>query len=325
MVSFLTPVVTAFGISVVLCQLFIPLLKRFHVGQQVREDGPKEHLKKSGTPTMGGVVILFAVFLTSLLFVKRYPRIWPVLFVMLGFGCIGFLDDSIKLLRSHSMGLAPMQKLLLEAAVTMGFAFYMGIGNMETKVLIPFTGGLSDGIFLELGVWYVPLLFFGMLGCANGANFTDGIDGLASGVTLMISAFLAVVSIGAGHQSAPVSCAVSGALLGFLMYNMYPARVFMGDTGSLFLGGAVCGLAFALDVPLVLILVGLVYIVETLSDIIQVTYFKLTHGKRVFKMAPIHHHFELSGWSEVKIDAVFSAFALVLGAAAVLLSRVMFG
>ena len=311
MVSFLTPVVTAFGISVVLCQLFIPLLKRFHVGQQVREDGPKEHLKKSGTPTMGGVVILFAVFLTSLLFVKRYPRIWPVLFVMLGFGCIGFLDDSIKLLRSHSMGLAPMQKLLLEAAVTMGFAFYMGIGNMETKVLIPFTGGLSDGIFLELGVWYVPLLFFGMLGCANGANFTDGIDGLASGVTLMISAFLAVVSIGAGHQSAPVSCAVSGALLGFLMYNMYPARVFMGDTGSLALGGFVAASAFLLQIPLFLVMIGIVYLAEVLSVILQVLVFRLCNGKRLFKMAPIHHHLELCGWEETEITALFTILTAV--------------
>lgn len=311
MVSFLTPVVTAFGISVVLCQLFIPLLKRFHVGQQVREDGPKEHLKKSGTPTMGGVVILFAVFLTSLLFVKRYPRIWPVLFVMLGFGCIGFLDDSLKLLRSHSMGLTPMQKLLLEAAVTTGFAFYMGIGSMETKVLIPFTGGLSDGIFLELGVWYVPLLFFGMLGCANGANFTDGIDGLASGVTLMISAFLAVVSIGAGHQSAPVSCAVSGALLGFLMYNMYPARVFMGDTGSLALGGFVAASAFLLQIPLFLVMIGIVYLAEVLSVILQVLVFRLCNGKRLFKMAPIHHHLELCGWEETEITALFTILTAV--------------
>lgn len=306
MVSFLTPVITAFGISVVLCQLFIPLLKRFHIGQQVREDGPKEHLKKSGTPTMGGVVILFAVFLTSLFFVKRYPRIWPVLFVMLGFGCIGFLDDSIKLLRSHSMGLTPMQKLLLEAAVTTGFAFYMGIGNLETKVLLPFTGGLSDGIFLELGVWYVPLLFFGMLGCANGANFTDGIDGLASGVTLMISVFLAVVSIGASHQSAPVACAVSGALLGFLMYNMYPARVFMGDTGSLALGGFVAASAFLLQIPLFLVMIGIVYLAEVLSVILQVLVFRLCNGKRLFKMAPLHHHLELCGWKETEITALFT-------------------
>ena len=311
MVSFLTPVVTAFGISVVLCQLFIPLLKRFHVGQQVREDGPKEHLKKSGTPTMGGVVILFAVFLTSLFFVKRYPRIWPVLFVMLGFGCIGFLDDSLKLLRSHSMGLPPMQKLLLEAAVTTGFAFYMGIGSMETKVLIPFTGGLSDGIFLELGVWYVPRLFFGILGCANGAKFNDGIDGLAKGVKLMISAFLAVVSIGAGHQSAPASCAVSGALLGFLMYNMYPARVFMGDTGSLALGGFVAASAFLLQIPLFLVMIGIVYLAEVLSVILQVLVFRLCNGKRLFKMAPIHHHLELCGWEETEITALFTILTAV--------------
>lgn len=314
--SFLTPTVTAFGISVVLCQLFIPLLKRFHIGQQVREDGPKEHLKKSGTPTMGGIVILFSVFLTSLFFVKRHPGIWPVLFVMLGFGCIGFLDDSIKLIRSHSMGLTPMQKLALEAAVTTAFSFYMVMNGMGTKVLLPFTGGLSDGIFLELGIWHVPLLFFGMLGCANGANFTDGIDGLASGVTLMISVFLAVVSIGEGQEAAPVSCAVSGALLGFLLYNMYPARVFMGDTGSLALGGFVAASVFLLQIPLFLVMIGIVYLAEVLSVILQVLVFRLCNGKRLFKMAPLHHHLELSGWKETEITALFTILTAICCAVA---------
>ena len=306
MASFLTPTVTAFGISVVLCPLFIPLLKRFHIGPQVRKDGPREHLKKSGTPTMGGIVILLAVFFTSLLHLERCPKLLPVLLVTLGFGGIGFLDDSMKLLHGRSMGLTPLQKLLLEVAVTTAFACSMSISGMETTVLLPFTGGRERGMFLEFGIWYVPFLFVGMLGCVNGANFTDGIDGLASGVTLMIAVFLAVVSISENHEITPIACAVSGALLGFLLYNMYPARVFMGDTGSLALGGFVAASAFSLHIPLFLVMIGIVYLAEVLSVILQVMVFKLCNGKRLFKMAPIHHHLELCGWKETEITALFT-------------------
>lgn len=255
---------------------------------------------------MGGIIILLAVFFTSLLHIERCPKLLPVLLVTLGFGGIGFLDDLLKLTHSRSMGLTPMQKLLLEAAVTAAFACYMGRNGMETKVLLPFTGGCEDGIFLELGIWYVPFVFLGVLGCVNGANFTDGIDGLASGVTLMIAVFLAVVSIGEDHEITPIACAVSGALLGFLLYNMYPARVFMGDTGSLALGGFVAASAFLLQIPLFLVMIGIVYLAEVLSVILQVAVFKLCNGKRLFKMAPVHHHFELCGWKETEITALFT-------------------
>ena len=302
----LTPAAIAFGISVILCPFFIPLFKRFHIGQQVRTDGPKEHLKKSGTPTMGGIVILLSVLLTSLFYITCCPELAPVLFVMLAFGVIGFLDDTIKIFRKRSLGLTSLQKLLLEVGVTAIFASYMSVNGFATKVLLPFTGGLEEGIYLELGGWFGPLLFFGMLGCVNGANFTDGIDGLASGVTFLIAVFLSVVSVGREHGITPIVCAVSGALLGFLVYNMYPARVFMGDTGSLALGGFVAASAFLLQIPLFLVMIGIVYLAEVFSVILQVAVFKLCHGKRLFKMAPIHHHFELCGWQEPKITAVFT-------------------
>ena len=243
------PVVIAFCISVVLCPIVIPFLKKLKFGQFVRDDGPQAHLKKAGTPTMGGLIILLSFTITTLIYMKDYPDVLPVLFVTLGFGLIGFIDDYIKVVMKRSMGLR--------------------------------------------------------------ANFTDGLDGLASSVTVLIATFFAVVAVGTGSGVAPVSCAAVGSLLGFLVYNVYPAKVFMGDTGSLALGGFVASTAYMLKMPIFIVIIAFIYFLEVLSVIIQVVSFKLT-GKRVFRMAPIHHHFELGGWPESKVVAIFSIVTAVL-------------
>ena len=232
----------SFAISVVLSPIIIPFLKRLKIGQTERTEGVQSHLEKAGTPTMGGLIILISVLVTSLFFVRKYPNIIPVLFLTLGFGIIGFLDDYLKVVLRRS----------------------------------------------------------------------DGLDGLASSVTLIVAVFFTVVSIGTKSGIEPITCAVVGGLMGFLLFNVYPAKVFMGDTGSLALGGFVAGAAYMMQMPLFILLVGLIYLVEVLSVIIQVTYFKKTHGKRIFKMAPIHHHFELCGWSETRVVAVFSIITAVM-------------
>lgn len=301
------PVLIAFGVSVILSPIIIPFLKKLKFGQFVRDDGPESHLKKSGTPTMGGLIILFSIVITSLFYVKEYPRIVPVLFATLGFGLVGFLDDFIKVVMKRSMGLRAWQKMVGQFLVTGVFAYYIhSYTDLGTTMVIPFTGTVVD-----LGAWYWPLMFFVMLGTANGANFTDGLDGLASSVTVLIATFFAVAAIAAGSSVAPITCAVVGSLLGFLVYNVYPARVFMGDTGSLALGGFVASTAYVLQMPLIILIVAFIYLAEVLSVIIQVVSFKTT-GKRVFKMAPIHHHFELCGWPETKVVSIFSIVTAIL-------------
>ncbi len=301
------PVLIAFGISVVLSPIVIPFLKKLKFGQFVRDDGPESHLKKSGTPTMGGLIILFSIVITSLFYAKDYPQIIPVLFSTLGFGLVGFLDDYIKVVMKRSLGLRAWQKMLGQIIITAIFAYYIyAHTDLGTQMLIPFTGKMVD-----IGWLYYPLMFFVMLGTVNGANFTDGLDGLASSVTVLIATFFTVVAIGAGSGVAPITCATVGSLLGFLVYNVYPARVFMGDTGSLALGGFVASTAYVLRMPLIILIVAFIYFAEVLSVIIQVLYFKKT-GKRVFKMAPIHHHFELSGWPETKVVAIFSIVTAIL-------------
>ena len=297
------PVIVSFVISASAGPVVIPVLRKMKVGQTVRDDGPQTHLKKNGTPTMGGLIFLFSVMVTSLFYVKDYPKIIPVLFVTVGFGIVGFLDDYIKVVLRRSEGLTPGQKMAGQILVTAVFAWYMMFcSDLGFEMLIPFSGGA----YLDLGSFSVPFLFAAMIGTVNGTNFTDGLDGLASSVTVMVSVFFTVVAIGTGSGIAPVTCAVTGGLLGFLLFNVYPASVFMGDTGSLALGGFVASTAYMLKLPLFILIVGLVYFVEVLSVIIQVTYFKTTHGKRFFKMAPIHHHFEKCGWSETRVVAVFS-------------------
>ena len=303
------PVLMSFGISVVLGPFVIPFLRRLKVGQTVREEGPQSHLKKSGTPTMGGLMILTAIVITSLVYMERYPGISPILFLTLGFGLIGFLDDYIKVVLKRSMGLRAWQKMALQLVVTGIFAFYLqNVLEMDLAMKIPF---LPDH-YLDFGIWNIPLLFIVVIGTDTGANFTDGLDGLASSVTVMIAVFFSVVAIGMESGIAPITCAAVGALLGFLLYNVHPASVFMGDTGALALGGFVAATAYVLQMPLFLLLIALVYVIEVLSVMIQVTYFKLTHGKRIFKMAPIHHHFEMCGWSETRIVAVFSIVTALL-------------
>ena len=302
------PVLLSFSISVILCPIVIPFLKWLKFGQYVRDDGPKSHLKKAGTPTMGGLIILISVVVTSSLYLRDYPEILPVIFATVGFGLIGFLDDYIKIVMRRSLGLRAWQKLVLQLLVTIIFVYYYTQHlHYEMQMLIPFTGGIASGRYIALPGWlFIPFLLFVMVGTVNGTNFTDGLDGLASSVTLLIAVFFTVVAIGTGSTVAPVCAAVAGALMGFLVFNVYPASVFMGDTGSLALGGFVASTALLLKMPLYILIVGMIYLVEVLSVILQVGYFKITHGRRIFKMAPIHHHFEQSGWSETKVVAVFS-------------------
>ncbi len=303
------PVLIAFALSVMMGPVIIPILRRLKMGQTEREDGVKSHLKKAGTPTMGGVIILVSVVVTSVFYLKNYPKIIPILFVTLGFGLIGFLDDYLKVVMKRSDGLYPKQKFALQILVTAVLAFYLvRFTNIPLTMLIPFSGGH----YLDIGWLAIPLMFVAVLGTVNGANFTDGLDGLASSVTVLIATFFTVVAIGTKSGIEPITCAVVGALLGFLLFNVYPASVFMGDTGSLALGGFVASTAYMLQMPIFLIIVAFIYMVEILSVMIQVTYFKKTGGRRIFKMAPIHHHFELCGWSETKVVAVFSIITALL-------------
>ena len=303
------PVLISFGISLVLGPIVIPFLRRLKMGQTEREDGVQSHLKKAGTPTMGGVMILASIILTSLFYIKDYPNIIPVLFLTIGFGMIGFLDDYLKVVMKRSDGLFPKQKMALQIVVTAIFAYYIvEIAEMPLTMLVPFSGGR----YLDIGWFAIPLLFIAVIGTVNGTNFTDGLDGLASSVTVLVATFFTVVAIGTQSGIEPITGAVVGALMGFLLFNVYPASVFMGDTGSLALGGFVAGAAYMMQMPLFIILVGLIYLVEVASVMIQVAYFKKTGGKRIFKMAPIHHHFELCGWSETRVVAVFSIITAVL-------------
>ena len=305
----LIPMLISFGLSVLLGPVVIPFLKRLKVGQMVREDGPYTHLKKSGTSTMGGILILVSVAVTTVLYVGRYPKILPVFFLTLGFGLIGFFDDYLKIVKRNSVGLCPWQKMLGQILVTGMFAWYLSYtGNIPQAMRIPFI----EGRYLRLGALEIPFLFLVVTGTANGTNFTDGLDGLVSSVTVMVATFFTVVSMGMGAGIEPLTCAVAGALLGFLLFNVHPASVFMGDTGSLALGGFVAGCAYMMQMPLFLPIVGLIYVAEVLSVIIQVVYFKVSGGKRFFKMAPLHHHFELCGFSETKVVAVFSIITAVL-------------
>lgn len=301
------PVLVAFAITAVLGPFMIPLLRRLKVGNTEREE-LTSHQKKTGTPTMGGIMILIAVVVTSLIYVRDYPRIIPVLFVTVGFGIIGFLDDYLKVVLRRSDGLLAWQKMLCEIAVTAVFAVYLVRSDISLAMLIPFSGGK----YLYLSWLAVPILFLAVIGTVNGVNFTDGLDGLASSVTVLIATFFSVIAVGSACGIAPITCAVVGTLLGFLLFNVYPASVFMGDTGSLALGGFVAAAAYMMQMPIFILIVGLIYWIEIVSVMIQVTYFKKTGGKRFFKMAPIHHHFELCGWSETRIVAVFSIITALL-------------
>lgn len=305
----LISVMVSFAISVFLGPLVIPFLRRLKVGQTERTEGPESHLKKNGTPTMGGILILISVVATSLLFVRDYPSIIPVLFLTMGFGLVGFLDDYIKVVLKRSMGLRVWQKFSLQVVVTGIFVYYLlHYTEVSLEMKVPFL----EGTYLDFGWWNIPILFFIVIGTVNGTNFTDGLDGLASSVTVLVATFFTVVAIGTDSGIEPITCAVVGALLGFLLFNVHPASVFMGDTGSLALGGFVAAAAYMMQMPIFIAIVGFIYLAEVMSDILQVSYFKLTGGKRIFKMAPIHHHFELCGWSETRVVAVFSIVTALL-------------
>ena len=306
-------IIISFAISAVLCPIVIPFLHKLKFGQQVRDDGPQAHLKKQGTPTMGGLIILSSIIITSLFYIKDYPKVIPVLFVTVGFGIIGFLDDYIKIVMKRSEGLNPKQKPLGQIVITAIFTYYLiSADGVGTEMLIPFTGGFDGGMMLDLGWLFVPAVFFIVLGTDNGVNFTDGLDGLCTSVTILVATFFTIVALGEGSGISPITGAVVGSLLGFLLFNVYPAKVFMGDTGSLALGGFVAASAFMVRMPIFIAIVGFIYLAEVLSVMIQVTYFKKTGGKRIFKMAPIHHHFELCGWSETRVVAVFSTVTAIL-------------
>ena len=292
--------------------LLLPVLHALKAGQSIREIGPTWHNKKAGTPMMGGLMFVLAVvicLLCNIPFVTDYS-VYFVLLLSLSFGAVGFVDDFTKLKKKQNEGLTSMQKLLLQLAVSALFLYIMyRNGSLSCALYIPFV----DVSFQVHPLVYIFFAMFVMLGCDNAVNLTDGVDGLCGSVTIPVMIFFTAAAVAMGKfDLALMPAALTGALVAYLFYNWHPAKVFMGDTGSLFLGGAVCALAFALDMPLVLILVGFIYICETMSVILQVGYFKLTHGKRLFKMSPIHHHFEMCGWKEVKIVLIFTAITAVM-------------
>ena len=299
-------------LSGVLGHFLLPVLRALKAGQSIRELGPTWHNNKAGTPMMGGLMFIFAAvicLLCNLPGMQSYSAFY-VLVLALCFGLVGFLDDFCKVKFKRNLGLTALQKAMLQMAVS---ALYLYLlykeGSMTTDVYVPF----FNVSFHLHPLDYIFFAMFVMVGCVNAVNLTDGIDGLCSSVTIPVMVFFAVAAVAMGKMDLALLPAIlAGGLVAYLFYNWHPAKVFMGDTGSLFLGGIVCGMAFALDMPLILVLVGFVYIVETVSDIIQVTYFKATHGKRFFKMAPIHHHFEMCGWKEEKIVIVFSAVSAVM-------------
>ncbi len=302
--------VVAFVLSAVFGRILIPWLRALKAGQSIKENGPTWHMSKQGTPTMGGIAFILAVLVTVLMlgWIDFISGDFGALFVFcfaLVFGIIGFIDDFMKVKYHKNEGLTAAQKFILQLAAAILFTVLLRyFGYLTPELYIPF----FNVTFRIPWVLYMIFAAFVMVGTVNAVNITDGVDGLCTGVTMPVMLFYVVVAmLWSRSELSMISAAMLGALGGFLIYNFHPAKVFMGDTGSLFLGGMVCGLAFALDMPLILILVGIIYLCETASDIIQVTYYKITHGKRIFRMAPLHHHFEMGGWSEYKLFAVFTA------------------
>lgn len=292
--------------------LLLPVLRALKAGQSIREVGPTWHNIKAGTPMMGGLMFIIATvicLLCNIPFVDD-SAVYFVLALSLCYGFIGFLDDFCKLKKKQNLGLTSIQKALLQMAVSAAFLYAMyRSGSMTSALYIPF----FDVTFELHPIVYIFFAMFVMVGCVNAVNLTDGVDGLCGSVTIPVMVFFAAASVAMGkYDLALLPASLAGGLVAYLFYNWHPAKVFMGDTGSLFLGGAVCAMAFALDMPLVLIMAGLIYIVETLSVILQVGYFKLTHGKRLFKMSPIHHHFEMCGWKEEKIVLTFTAVSAAM-------------
>ncbi len=308
--SVIIAILMAFAISALLAPVFIPFLKRLKFGQSIREEGPQSHQKKSGTPTMGGIVFLVAILITVLVVNSMYEEVgvktYLLLLVTFGFGLLGFLDDFIKVVMKRNLGLTSLQKLIGQIVISVIFYFIFKQSDFPTTVNIPLTD-----VSIDLGFFYVFFIIFWLVGFSNAVNITDGLDGLVSGTAaIAFGAFAILAWSMSQHEVAIFALAVMGALIGFLLYNAYPAKVFMGDTGSLALGGAIATVAILIKLEILLILIGAVFVLETISVILQVGSFKLT-GKRIFKMSPVHHHFELSGWSEWRIVTTFWSVAIV--------------
>lgn len=309
------PMLIAFAVSAVSGNFLIPALIRMKAQQTERDDGPKSHLTKTGTPNMGGLMILAGLAVSCLVFSWKDPEVLPVLFLTVGFGLVGFVDDFLKVKKKSSDGLSATQKMLLQIVIAVVFGLILvHFNEIPLTMKVPFV----SGAVLDLGVLRFPALIFISLATVNGTNFTDGVDGLASCVTMAVALFFTIAAALLGSGVSAAGGAMIGALLGFLLYNAHPAKVFMGDTGSLALGGFVIGMAYTLQLPLFIPIVGFIYLLEVVSVILQVTYFKKTHGKRLFRMAPIHHHFELGGYSEVQVVALFTIITVLLSAAALL-------
>lgn len=310
----LTTAGLAFLLAVLVAPVTIKKLRELKFGQKILEDGPTWHMSKQGTPTMGGIIFIAGMLVAVLcklpwMMANQDYRALVMLGLSLVFAGVGIIDDWTKIKKKKNQGITPKQKLLLQMAAAVLFVTVMRVmGYLESSLYIPFTGW---SLVIPFPV-YVVLSIFIIIGADNAVNITDGIDGLCSSVTLVVSVFFSVVFMQSKNSASIFSLALAGGLLAFFLFNKHPAKVFMGDTGSLFLGGAVCAMAYAHGMPLILVLVGIVYIVETLSDIIQIFYFKATGGKRFFKMAPIHHHFEKCGWSEWKIVIVASTLTLAM-------------
>ncbi len=322
----------AFILAERLGKLLIPVLHRLKFGQTIREEGPAWHKSKQGTPTMGGVIFIAAMLIATLAAMLlcqfiipgakivvpahtlgQVSRLFAGLILAVGFGSIGFLDDFIKVVRKRNLGLTGRQKLLAQLLVSGAYAVTMYLTG-ATKMYVPFVG------FWEAGIWFIPIATFIIVAMTNATNLTDGIDGLCGTVSAVALLFLLVLC-GTATGYGIITSSMTGALAGFLVWNLHPARVFMGDTGSLFIGGVLCAVAFGLEQPFLLVPLGIVYVAETLSVVLQVSYFKLTNGKRLLKMSPLHHHFEMSGWSENKIVIVFSLVTAVGGVVSLFLAR----
>ena len=303
------PAMIGFLIVIILGPIFIPMLARFKFGQTVRDEGPQSHLAKNGTPTMGGIMMIVAILITGLTRAHISQSLIVGLICIVGFGFVGFLDDFIKIKMKRSLGLKAYQKIILQFALALYVAYYQySASPSATQLMIPFTDHV-----INLGIMYIPFMMIFIIGTVNAVNLTDGLDGLASGVTLIVSTFFMIFAVSLSNSDVAIlAAATAGACLGFLAFNSYPAKVFMGDTGSMALGGAVVAFATLTNSPLLIIIVGFIYLAEALSVMLQVSYFKLTHGKRIFKMAPLHHHFEQCGWPETRVVFIFWIATVVL-------------
>ncbi len=320
--------ILSFAITAILGKWMIPFLHKINFGQTIREVGPKWHQKKNGTPIMGGFMFIIGIFLAVLICVPMYyqaanqssldmlmrTKIFGGLFLALGFGAIGFFDDYIKAVKKRNLGLNVRQKLVLQFVVAGAYLYSLYLAGASSSTLVPFVGSVN------LGVWYWVIAAVGIVGIVNAVNFTDGIDGLNASVTFFVGIFFLIISgMLAVSGISILSASLVGGCLGFLIWNFNPAKVFMGDTGSLFLGGMVCALGFGINMPILILPLGMIYICEILSVVLQVSYFKISHGKRIFKMSPIHHHFEMCGWGEAKICFVFSLVTVLMGVLSALL------